>query len=178
MLTVRPHLPNWWNMRDSKQSIPSRPRTPGDFCVDPLLCCYDIWGAYPMAANTAIDTLLRAYPEDVQILVRQARKTLREWLPNAGEGVDASARMVAYRYGPGYKGMVCTLILSKSGVKLGIVGGAALADPHELLAGSGKVHRHVQLRTVRDLQQAGLKQLVLGASAACRKRLDEAPEKS
>jgi hypothetical protein len=125
-----------------------------------------------MAVNVAIDTLLRSYPEDVQTLVSQARKKLREWLPNAGEGVDASARLVGYRYGPGYKGMVCTLILSKSGVKLGLVGGAALADPCGLLAGSGRVHRHVQLRTARDLQQAGLKQLVLDASAACHKRLD------
>lgn len=124
-----------------------------------------------MAANTAIDTLLRSYPEDVQILVRQARKTLREWLPDAGESVDESARMLAYRYGPGYKGMICTLLLSKSGVKLGLVGGAALADPHGLLAGTGTVHRHVQLQTVEDLQQPGLKQLVLAASAACHKRL-------
>jgi hypothetical protein len=130
-----------------------------------------------MAVKVAIDALLRSYPEDVQILARQARKTLREWLPNAGEGVDESARMVGYSYGPGYKGMVCTLILSKSGVKLGLVGGAALADPRGLLAGTGKVHRHVQLRTVGDLQQAGLKQLVLGASAACRKRLDDVLEK-
>jgi hypothetical protein len=120
----------------------------------------------------AIDTLLGSYPEDVQTLVLQARKTLRQWLPDAAESVDESARMLAYRYGPGYKGMVCTLLLSKSGIKLGLVGGAALADPHGLLAGTGKVHRHVQLRTVEDLQQAGLKQLVLGASAACRKRLE------
>jgi hypothetical protein len=119
----------------------------------------------------AIDTLLGSYPEDVQTLVLQARKTLRQWLPDAAESVDESARMLAYRYGPGYKGMVCTLLLSKSGIKLGLVGGAALADPRGLLAGTGKVHRHVQLRTVEDLQQAGLKQLVLGASAACRKRL-------
>jgi hypothetical protein len=125
-----------------------------------------------MAANVAIDTLLRSYPEDAQILVRQARKTLREWLPSAVESVDESARMLAYRYGPGYKGMVCTLLLSKSGIKLGLVGGATLADPRGLLAGSGKVHRHVQLRTVEDLQQAGVKQLVLGASEACRKRLE------
>ena len=128
--------------------------------------------------NAEIDTLLQAYPANVQILARQAMEMLREWLPNSGEGVDSSARMVGYRYGSGYKGMVCTLILSKSGVKLGLVGGAALADPHGLLAGSGKVHRHVQLRTVRDLQQAGLKQLVLGASAACHKRLDQDLEKS
>lgn len=122
--------------------------------------------------DAAVEALLRSYPEDVQILVLQARKTVREWLPDVGESVDASARMLAYSYAPGYKGMVCTLLLSKSGVKLGLVGGAALADPRGLLAGAGKVHRHVQLRTVGDLKQAGLKQLVLGASAACRKRLD------
>jgi len=131
-----------------------------------------------MALNLAIDTLLRSYPEDVQILARQARKTLREWLPNADERADPSARMFGYSYGPGYKGMICTLILSKSGIKLGLVGGAALADPRGLLAGTGKVHRHVQLRTVRDLQQAGLKQLVLGASAACHKRLDSRKERN
>jgi hypothetical protein len=49
--------------------------------------------------------------------------------------------------------MVCTLILSKSGVKLGLVGGAALSDPYGLLAGTGKVHRHVQLRAPEDLKQ-------------------------
>lgn len=125
-----------------------------------------------------IDTLLRSYPESVQILTRDSTKRIREWLPNAAEGVDASARMVAYRYGSGYKGMVCTLILSKSGVKLGLVGGAALSDPYGLLAGTGKVHRHVQLRAPQDLKQAGLKQLVLDASAACKKRLELDRKKS
>jgi len=48
-----------------------------------------------------IDTLLRSYPESVQILTRDALKKIREWLPNAAEGVDASARMVAYSYGSG-----------------------------------------------------------------------------
>lgn len=42
--------------------------------------------------------------------------------------------------------MVCTLIISPSGVKLGIVGGVELPDPHSLLEGSGKTHRHVVLR--------------------------------
>jgi hypothetical protein len=125
-----------------------------------------------MAADVAIDTLLRSYPEDVQTLLRQARKTLRDWLSDAKEGVDALARMLAYSYGPGYKGMICTLLLGKSGVKLGLVAGAALTDPRGLLAGTGKAHRYVQLRTAADLQQVGLKQLVLGASVACRKRLD------
>jgi hypothetical protein len=66
---------------------------------------------------------------------------------------------------------VCTLILSKTGIKLGLVGGATLPDPHRLLSGSGKVHRQMQLSTPADLRQAGVKALVLAASVACRARL-------
>jgi hypothetical protein len=117
------------------------------------------------------DTLLRAYPEDVQRLAAEARRCLKEWLPDAVEDVDSSARLLSYGHGAGYKGGVCTLILSKTGVKLGLVGGAALPDPHRLLSGSGKVHRHVQLSTPADLRQAGVKALVLAASVACRARL-------
>ena len=43
----------------------------------------------------------------------------------------------------GLSGNVCTLILSKSGVKLGLVHGSELADPNGLLEGSGKVHRNI-----------------------------------
>jgi hypothetical protein len=81
--------------------------------------------------------------------------------------------MFAYTYGPGYRGVVCTLILSKTGVKLGIAGGASLADPHKLLRGAGKVHRHVPLKAIEDLRQPGVKELVAAASAACIERLSQ-----
>ena len=111
---------------------------------------------------------LTAYPDKVQTLVGDARKLIRKWLPRAKEGEDIAARMFAYSYGPGYKGVICTLLLSKTGVKLGIAGGASLPDPHGLLRGEGKVHRHVPLKTIGDLQQPGVKELVMAASAACR----------
>jgi hypothetical protein len=116
--------------------------------------------------------LLQSYPESVQVLVQDARRFVKRWLPEATEGVDETARLIAYSYGPGYKGMICTLILSRTGVKLGLAAGASLADPHGLLKGSGKVHRHIQLTDPRDLQQAGIRQLLLEASAACRSRLN------
>ena len=128
-------------------------------------------------ATGVIDTLLSAYPAGVQELAREARKTLQTWLPGADEAADFSARLLAFSYGPGYRGAVCTLILSQSGVKLGLVNGAALDDPNELLAGSGKVHRHVQLRTPEDLQRTGLRQLVGGARAMCLKRLEDRARK-
>jgi hypothetical protein len=59
--------------------------------------------------------------------------------------VDAASRLIADGHSPGYKGGVCVLILSQKGVTLALVGGASLSDPHGLLAGSGKVHRHVPL---------------------------------
>ena len=125
-----------------------------------------------MTATTSPHAVLRAYPDSTRRLVEDTRRCVRRWLPDAVESVDVSARVISYGYGPGYKGMVCTLILGKTGIKLGLVGGATLSDPHGLLAGKGKVHRHVQLSKPRDLQQAGLKQLVLAASAACRLRLN------
>jgi hypothetical protein len=114
---------------------------------------------------------LESYPESVQTITRHARKLLREWLPGAKESVDESARMFAYAYAPGYKGMVCTLILSKTGIKLGIVRGATFPDPHNLLRGVGKVHRHVPMKALDDLRQPGVRELVAAASAACKAQL-------
>jgi hypothetical protein len=86
------------------------------------------------------------------------------------ETLDGSANLFGYGYGPGYKGLVCTLLLSKTGVKLGISRGSELSDPKDLMQGSGKVHRHVQLRTRDDLNQPGLKPLLKAALAAWKKR--------
>jgi hypothetical protein len=59
--------------------------------------------------------------------------------------------------------------LSKNGVKLGIAHGSELLDPKQLMQGSGKVHRYVQLRTKNDLKQPGLKPLLKAALAAWKK---------
>jgi hypothetical protein len=62
------------------------------------------------------------------------------------------------------------LILSREGVKIGIARGAELSDPKKLMQGSGKVHRHVQLRTIADLKRPGLKPLLKAALNAWRER--------
>lgn len=91
-------------------------------------------------------------------------------LPDAAEMFDESAKVIGYGYGPGYKGLVCTLILSRTGVKLGIIRGSELPDPKRLMQGRGKVHRHVELRTVADLNRPGLKPLLKTALAAWKER--------
>ncbi len=58
---------------------------------------------------------------------------------------------LGYNYCRGYKGTVATLILSKTGVKIGVPYGASLPDAMHLLAGAGKVHRHVAITEAAQL---------------------------
>jgi hypothetical protein len=117
-----------------------------------------------------LEDLLAKYPDDVQELALQTRKFILQQVRQAIESVDASAPVIGYGYGPGYKDTICTMILSKSGVKLGLVGGAALPDPQRLMEGSGKVHRYVQLHGAADLKRRGLKPLLRAALDAHRDR--------
>ena len=123
-----------------------------------------------MATPRTVDALLKSYPPDVQTVAAAARKQLLRLLPNVEERADASAPVIAYSYGPGYRGMVCTLILSKSGVKVGLVRGGDLEDPHRLLQGSGKVHRYVALGSAADLRRAGVTDLIEQTYAAWQRR--------
>lgn len=123
-----------------------------------------------MRSTRTFVALLSAFPPEVRAVARAARKMIRTLLPRVDETVDASAPVVGYGYGPGYRGTVCTLILSKTGVKLGLVRGAELADPRELLEGSGKVHRYIQLQTASDLRTPGVSQLVKATYAAWQER--------
>jgi hypothetical protein len=123
-----------------------------------------------MHGQGRIEAFLADYPETVRETVRAARAYLARLLPDAQESLDRSAKLIGYSYGPGYKGVVCTLILSQSGVKLGIARGVELPDPKRLMAGSGKIHRHVQLRSAADLARPGLEQLMNAALSAWRKR--------
>jgi len=121
-------------------------------------------------ARHEVEALLSKYPREVREVVAAARAYLKRVLPDIDESVDRSTGLIGYSYGPGYKGLVCTLILSRTGVKLGIVRGAELPDPKGLMAGRGKVHRHVQLSSVADLKRSGLMPLLKRALRAWRTR--------
>jgi hypothetical protein len=125
------------------------------------------------AADRAVVHFLDSYPPSIRDLALQTRTLVLESLrslPHTDEAVDTSARLIGYGCGPGYAGMVCTLIPSRTGVKLGFYRGAELPDPRRLLEGAGKVHRHVGLRVPADLTKPGLKALFKAAVAAWKER--------
>ena len=123
-----------------------------------------------MQTSRSPEQILKSYSADVQALVDKARRLLLKLLPGAEETADSSASVLSYGYGPGYRGMICTLILSKSGVKLGFVRGAELPDSSGLLEGSGKKHKYVQLKTPADLDRPGVKELIKAGHAAWKQR--------
>lgn len=78
---------------------------------------------------------------------------------------------IGYGFGSGYKDLVFVISPYKEHVNLGIVHGAALDDPHKLMAGKGKVHRHVKLQRVEQVREPGLEDLMLRALGAAQKRI-------
>jgi hypothetical protein len=62
--------------------------------------------------------------------------------------------------------MVSSLILSKKGVKLGVLG--SVPDPLGLLQGEGKRWRHIVLKEPADLQRPGVDEIVKAAYRAWR----------
>ena len=123
-----------------------------------------------MPKPNEIETFVASYPAEVGELARAARRLLVEVIPGASETLDESAKVIGFGYGPGYKGCVCTLIMSQKGVKVGIPFGTALPDPEGLMRGAGKVHRHVVFQTLADLKQPSVKALVKAALAAWKER--------
>jgi hypothetical protein len=120
--------------------------------------------------SSPANELVARYPAGVQVLAAAAARLIRRLVPRVEEHADPVAAIVAYGFGPGYTGMICTLILSRSGVKLGLVRGSELADPHRLLEGRGKVHRYIPLTAIDDLQRPGVSDLIAAGYAAWRAR--------
>lgn len=113
---------------------------------------------------------LGEYPATVSDLALGLRAIVRAALRGTREELDRPGRVIGYGFGPGYSGLVCTIIPSKKGVKLGVVNGARLPDPGRLLQGPGKQHRYVAFSKPEDLKKAGLEDLLHTAAAAWKER--------
>jgi hypothetical protein len=105
-----------------------------------------------MSSSLAI--FLGGYPHPVRELFLETQLLLERELPNSQQELDIPAKMLAFSYGPGYKGMICVLLPSQRGVKLSFSKGAELANKHPLLEGTGKKTRYVEVsRTLLKSQK-------------------------
>ena len=123
-----------------------------------------------MKEEEQINAFLSRYDEQVAVNALKLREILFANLPGIIEQIDVPAKMIAYCYGQKYSEMICTIIPSKMGLKLAFYRGVDLSDPDNLLEGSGKISRYVQIRSASEINAAALKKLIAGALSAYRHR--------
>ncbi len=101
-----------------------------------------------------VEDFLSQYDEQINKSAKTLRSVIIATLPNITEQLDMPAKMIAYCYGQKYSELICTIIPSKKGLKLGFNWGTELPDPDLLLQGKGKISRYVEIKSE---EQAKLK---------------------
>jgi hypothetical protein len=107
-----------------------------------------------------IEQFLSNYMEEVFANSLKLRTVLLNQLPNITEQLDVPAKMIGYCYGQEYVDLICVIIPSKKGLKLGFNRGVELPDPEKLLQGKGKISRYVVIENEKQIQSAALKKLI------------------
>ena len=99
------------------------------------------------------------------------REVVLNNLPHVQEQVDLPAKMIAYIYGPKYADMICTIIPSKKGLKLGFYKGNELPDPDSLLEGTGKISRYVVITDEKQIKSTPIIELIQHAFESYKARV-------
>lgn len=123
-----------------------------------------------MKAPEDILQFLSAYKEEVFNHALMLRETVLKHLPGITEQLDLPAKMIAYAFGKKYADLICVIIPSKDGLKLGFNKGNTLPDLSGILKGSGKISRYVIIKTEADLHSPAIEDLLLVALNAYKER--------
>lgn len=105
--------------------------------------------------------VLAGCAEPVRPLARAVFDELHRVFPHAV--ITADADSIGFGTGPGYKHLVFTVLPYRKHVTIGFARGTELPDPSGLLAGSGKVHRHVKIHSEEELRRPELADLFTAA---------------
>ncbi len=120
--------------------------------------------------NDKVLIFLSQYDEKVYKLATELRQIVLKNLPEIIEVLDGPAKMIAYCYGQKYADLVCVIIPSKKGLKLGFNRGTELPDPQKMLEGKGKVSRYVEIKSADIIKSVALKTLIKEALKAYKLR--------
>ena len=121
----------------------------------------------PVSDPRELVALLARFDPAIRTLVREARTTLRRRMPTAIELVYDNARALAIGFASSDRmsDTIVSLAVYARGVNLYFMYGAALADPHHLLLGSGNQGRFVRLESVEMLGRREIVDLITAAIA-------------
>jgi hypothetical protein len=103
---------------------------------------------YVKNENPKLRKVVRALRSYVKKIVPGTKQTVNAWGIPTFEAPDP----------------FCFYMMGKNHVTFGFHFGTSLCDPEGLLEGTGKNMRHVKLRAAEELEQKGLRELVLAAA--------------
>ena len=126
-----------------------------------------------METNQNIENFLLGFGDTVFINSMKIRKLILETIPGIMESLDLSAKMISYGYGNKYSELLCVIIPSKKGVKIGFNNGAQFPDPKGLLKGSGKISRYVEIKSQEEIYSPELLELLFYSINYYEKRKQE-----
>ena len=124
-----------------------------------------------MTPNPEIEEFLSQYDEKVFQHAQKLRLLLITHLPDITEQLDLKAKMIAYCYGQKYVELICVLIPSKKGLKLGFNRGIELPDPTGLLEGSGKISRYIPIKSADQIESPAITELLTKALEIYKERI-------
>lgn len=110
-----------------------------------------------MRENKEFEAAIKTFPTEMQELARQTRYLIYKILPEVVEVVWVPQKNIGF--GTGIKKKTehfCWLMPATKHVTLGFNYGAELPDPTNILEGTGKLFRHVKVRTVEQLNNKEL----------------------
>lgn len=110
-----------------------------------------------------IEQFFSNFTEDVSRNSELLRQLVKDLMPDIKEQLDVSAKLLAFCYGQKYSDLICVIIPSKKGLKLGFNRGVELDDINNLLKGKGKVSRYVEIKSQDQLKSPALKSLLMNA---------------
>lgn len=105
-----------------------------------------------MKKSEDFEQIIESHPPDIQELAKATRELIFTLMPRAVEVVWTSQKIAGYGTGKKKKTEHFSWIIpTKKHVTLGFNYGAEIPDPKALLEGSGKLYRHLKVKSMEDL---------------------------
>jgi len=118
-----------------------------------------------MEKNEEFEHTIQSFSDDIKVIARQTRKLIQATLPGVVEVVWAKQKITGFGTGTKKKTEhFCWVMPNKNHVTLGFNYGSELPDPNHLLEGTGKLFRHVKVKSVENLSDPDLIELLIYAT--------------
>ncbi|MGB4839343.1 MAG: DUF1801 domain-containing protein [Saprospiraceae bacterium] len=112
--------------------------------------------------NQPFELAIESFSDEIKNIARHIRKLIYTIIPEVTEVVWVKQKNTGFGTGIRKKTEhFCWVMPATHHVNLGFNYGADLPDPHHLLEGTGKLFRHVKIKSVEQLKDKNLTDLIV-----------------